>query len=51
VFLLDKGVFTTIDPPGDLPLTSAFDLNDRGQIVGAAYDIVLVGSEEAPRVE
>jgi hypothetical protein len=36
-FLLDKGVFTTIDAPG-ASLTSVLDINDRGQMVGAYRD-------------
>jgi hypothetical protein len=32
-FLLDDGVFTTIDAPGAIN-TSASDMNNRGQIMG-----------------
>jgi hypothetical protein len=32
-FLLDDGVFTTIDAPGAIN-TNASDINDRGRIVG-----------------
>ena len=31
--LVDKGVFTTIDPPGAFQ-TTAVDMNDRGEIIG-----------------
>ena len=33
-FLSSEGVFTTIDPPGSLTRTLAFDINARGDIVG-----------------
>jgi uncharacterized membrane protein len=36
-FLLDRGVFTTIDPPGT-SLTEALGINGRGQIVGFYLD-------------
>jgi hypothetical protein len=36
-FLLDKGVFTTIDAPGT-SLTSVLDINNRGQMVGTYVD-------------
>ena len=36
-FLLDRGVFTTIDPPG-ASFTEAVGINDRGQIVGPYLD-------------
>jgi uncharacterized membrane protein len=37
-FLLDEGVFTTIDVPDAVGSTLAFDINDHGRIAGA-YDI------------
>jgi probable HAF family extracellular repeat protein len=37
-FLLDNGVFTTIDAPDASGSTLVLDLNDKGQLVGA-YDI------------
>ncbi len=36
-FLLDQGVFTTIDPPGSI-FTQAIGINNRGQIVGDYQD-------------
>ena len=35
-FLLENGVFTTIDAPGGAS-TIAIDINDNGQIVGVSY--------------
>jgi probable HAF family extracellular repeat protein len=37
-FLLDDGVFTTIEVPEAVGKTLAFDINDEGQIAGA-YDV------------
>ena len=37
-FLLDKGVFTTIDHPDAVGETAATGINNRGQIVGAYID-------------
>ena len=37
-FLLDKGVFTTIDHPDAVGETGALGINNRGQIVGAYTD-------------
>jgi probable HAF family extracellular repeat protein len=37
-FLYTGGSFTTIDAPGARFGTSAFDINDAGQIVGRFYD-------------
>jgi probable HAF family extracellular repeat protein len=36
-FLLDDGIFTTIDVPG-ATLTQAFGINELGQIVGRFRD-------------
>jgi uncharacterized membrane protein len=33
-FLLDKGVFTTIEVPGASRHTVAYEIDDRGRIVG-----------------
>jgi probable HAF family extracellular repeat protein len=41
-FLLDKGVFTTIDATDPLRGTFVFDINDRGQLTGA-FDLVTHG--------
>jgi hypothetical protein len=38
-FRLDRGVFTTIDVPGAAS-TQAFDIDNRGQIVGEYRDAV-----------
>jgi probable HAF family extracellular repeat protein len=37
-FLLDKGVFTTIDHPDAVAETGALGINNRGRIVGAYTD-------------
>jgi probable HAF family extracellular repeat protein len=37
-FLLDDGVFTTIDFPGSADFNIARGINDRGQIVGTFFD-------------
>src|SRR5437867_2738186 len=37
-FLLDNGVFTTIDPPAAPPSTEASGINNLGQIVGDYID-------------
>jgi probable HAF family extracellular repeat protein len=36
-FLLDKGVYTTIEAPG-ASTTIPFGINNRGQIVGVSFD-------------
>ena len=38
-FLLNGGTFTTIDVPGTVGVTQAFDINSRGQIVGNYLDV------------
>jgi uncharacterized membrane protein len=38
-FLLDKGIFTTIDHPDAVAETAALGINNRGQIVGGYVDV------------